>query len=304
MGDFIGTILTNRGRNLLAKAQTGVQLNFTRVAIGDGIWQEGVDPVEMVTLVNEKHRLPIQSIELTGDGTVRLRFILTNNGLTEGFFIREIGIFAQDPDIGEILYAVTYAGDRADYIPAYGVTLIENVVDIYTVIANAQNVTALISDTVVIATKKDIYEHNKSTSSHLDIRDKLVSHIDSLTAHNIQTQIASAINEHKLTGHEGYSVRIEHTQQTPSTTWTVIHNRNTLNIPVVRAYSITTEEISLSGYCGSGIYCGSGTYCGSGQMMEVPVLTELPISSILHVSGSRLDIRFAQAQAGKAVILL
>jgi hypothetical protein len=70
--------------------------------------------------------------------------------------MREIGIYAQDPDIGEILYAVAYAGDRADFIPADGITKVENVVDIYTVIANAQNVTAVISDTVVLATKQDI----------------------------------------------------------------------------------------------------------------------------------------------------
>jgi hypothetical protein len=82
--------------------------------------------------------------------------VLTNTSLSQGFFMREIGIYAQDPDIGEILYAVAYAGDRADFIPADGITKVENVVDIYTVIANAQNVTAVISDTVVLATKQDI----------------------------------------------------------------------------------------------------------------------------------------------------
>ncbi|MFZ8861397.1 MAG: phage tail protein [Thermocrinis sp.] len=156
MADFRGTILTQRGRNLLAKAQTENALTFTKIKIGDGLWPSNTDPTQLNDLVSPKLNLPIQEIRVVGDGTVRLRFVLTNTGLSQGFFMREIGIYAQDPDIGEILYAVAYAGDRADFIPADGITKVENVVDIYTVIANAQNVTAVISDTVVLATKQDI----------------------------------------------------------------------------------------------------------------------------------------------------
>ena len=156
MADFRGTILTQRGRNLLAKAQAENALTFTKIKIGDGLWPSNTDPTQLNDLVSPKLNLPIQEIRVVGDGTVRLRFVLTNTGLSQGFFMREIGIYAQDPDIGEILYAVAYAGDRADFIPADGITKVENVVDIYTVIANAQNVTAVISDTVVLATKQDI----------------------------------------------------------------------------------------------------------------------------------------------------
>jgi hypothetical protein len=156
MADFRGTILTQRGRNLLAKTQAGTTLTFTRIKLGDGLWSSNTDPTQLNDLVSPKLNLPIQEIRVVGDGTVRLRFVLTNTGLPQGFFMREIGIYAQDPEIGEILYAVAYAGDRADFIPADGITRVENVVDIYTVIANAQNVTAVISDTVVLATKRDI----------------------------------------------------------------------------------------------------------------------------------------------------
>jgi hypothetical protein len=165
MADFRGTILTQKGRNLLAKAQTGTTLTFTKIAIGDGLWPSNTDPTQLTNLVSPKLNLPIQEIKVVGDGTVRLRFVLTNTGLSQGFFMREIGIYAQDPDIGEILYAVAYAGDRADFTPADGITKVENVVDIYTVIANAQNVTAVISDTVVIATKQDINTVKPEASS-------------------------------------------------------------------------------------------------------------------------------------------
>ena len=155
MADFNGTILTDKGRNLLAKALTGTALQFTKVSIGDGIWDENINPENLTDLISKKIDLPINELDITGDGTARLRFVLTNTGLTDGFFTREIGIYANDPDEGEILYAVTYS-NNPDFIPSDGVVKVENVTDIYTVVSNAQNIEAVISDTVVIATKDDV----------------------------------------------------------------------------------------------------------------------------------------------------
>jgi len=198
MADFRGTILTQKGINLLAKAQTGATLTFTKIKLGDGLWSTSTDPTQLNDLVSPKLNLPIQNITVIGDGTVRLRFVLTNTGLSQGFFMREIGIYAQDPDLGEILYAVAYAGDRADFIPSDGVTKVENVVDIYTVIANAQNVTAVISDTVVLATKRDIDELAQSLNNlSSQVNSQITSQINNLTqqlnntASNLSNQIST-----------------------------------------------------------------------------------------------------------------
>lgn len=159
MANFQGMILTQRGRNLLAKALSGAQLNFTKVKIGSGRW-DNINPEHLTDLVQPRLSLPIQSIEVQG-GTAKIRFVLTNHGISEGsfasggFFASEIGLYANDPQLGEILYAVTYASNP-DFIPSPQVTLLEMVVDIYVTVANAQNVTATISDTIVIATKQDI----------------------------------------------------------------------------------------------------------------------------------------------------
>jgi len=198
MADFRGTILTVKGRNLLAKAQTGATLTFTKIKLGDGFWSSDTDPTRLNDLVSPKLNLPIQDIRVVGDGTVRLRFILSNTGLSQGFFMREIGIYAQDPDLGEILYAVAYAGDRADFIPSDGVTKVENVVDIYTVIANAQNVTAVISDTVVLATKRDIDELAETLNNlSSQVSSEITSQINNLsqqlndTASTLSNQIST-----------------------------------------------------------------------------------------------------------------
>jgi phage-related tail fiber protein len=195
MADFKGTILTTAGRNLLAKALTGAKLEFTKVQLGDGVWDESVNPESLTALVSPKLDLPINDLEITGDGTVRLRVLLTNTGLTEGFFTRELGIFAKDPDTGEeVLYSVAYA-ENPDYIPSDGVTKVENVFDVYTVIANAQSVTAVISDTVILATKQDIEEdikeHNQNPEAHPDIREAIQT-----ATGNLSTEIDAKIEAH------------------------------------------------------------------------------------------------------------
>ncbi|WP_136067095.1 Lcl domain-containing protein [Modicisalibacter radicis] len=155
MANFPGAQLTDQGRQLQAKAQIGTALTFTRVALGDGSssnWET------MTGLDNEMLSLSIQGHQVVGDGTSRLRVIMTNEGLVNGFFVRELGVFARDPDTGdELLYSYTNAGNQPDFLPAgSGASMVENVFDLYTVIGNAQSVTAVISDYITIATKQDI----------------------------------------------------------------------------------------------------------------------------------------------------
>lgn len=155
MANFPGAQLTNQGRQLQAKAQIGTALTFTRVALGDGSssnWET------MTGLDNEMLSLSIQDHQVVGDGTSRLRVIMTNENLANGFFVRELGVFARDPDTGdELLYSYTNAGNQPDFLPSgSGASMVENVFDLYTVIGNAQSVTAVISDYITIATKQDI----------------------------------------------------------------------------------------------------------------------------------------------------
>lgn len=158
MANFPGLILTDAGRDILAKALTGQTLTFTRVALGDGT--EPATPETLTALVNELQTISIQSFEVIGDGTSKIRAILTNVGITTGFFVREIGVFAQDPDtLQEVLYSYANSGSQSDFMPAEGgATIVEQVFDLFTVVDTATTVTAVIDDFITIATKSDIEE--------------------------------------------------------------------------------------------------------------------------------------------------
>ena len=157
-----GMKITDAGRVLLAKALQGKELMFMRGVIGDGELPEGTDITQMTELINYKKDLPIQSIELvSGVGVVEVFLDLSNRDVTLGFWIREFGLIAKDPDTEEeILYAYRNVGNEASYLPAqYGTDTVQYTLDLMTIIDQAENVTAYIAS-----------QNNYVTNSHLENR--------------------------------------------------------------------------------------------------------------------------------------
>ena len=142
-------ILTNAGRTLLAKALTGKTLLFTRAAVGNGDLGSR-DPKTLTALISYKRELPIQSMNVTGAiGTAEVVLEMSNKGLTQGFFVKEYGLFARDPDTNtDILYAYRNMGNEAGYLEGdNGVDIVSYTLSIVTVVDQAPNVTAIITNT-------------------------------------------------------------------------------------------------------------------------------------------------------------
>ncbi len=167
MAEYNGMKLTSAGRDLLARAHTGTVLEFVRAGAGDST-SDGE------SMGNERLSLGVQGMSLVGDGTCELKFVLTNTGLSEGFLLTEIGAFCKDPDDadGEILYAYTSAlSDQADWIPPDGgSTIFEEVLDIYVVVANAQNVSVTLTPSNIYATLEDLQAHENADPAHWAIK--------------------------------------------------------------------------------------------------------------------------------------
>lgn len=147
MSAFGGLVLTNRGRILQSKAQAGTQLKYTRIALGDGnLGSSSI--LELNALRHEIKSLLITKLKTLGDGKAVVGTVLRPQDVTEGFYFRELGLFATDPDVGEILYCYGNAGSLAEYIPASGVDTIEKIIDLQTIIGNATNVTAILNSLI------------------------------------------------------------------------------------------------------------------------------------------------------------
>jgi hypothetical protein len=151
-----GLVITNVGRVLQSKAQTGVPLNFTKIAIGDGDLGGGL-PQERIALISYKKDIPITKLNILADGKALVGGSFNNSGLAVGYYFREIGVFATDPDVGEILYCYGNAAAMAEYIPAQsGASVIEKYVNVVTIVGNAANVTATIEASLVYVTVPEL----------------------------------------------------------------------------------------------------------------------------------------------------
>ncbi|MGN7760446.1 phage tail-collar fiber domain-containing protein [Paenibacillus sp. 22594] len=156
MAVFGGLSLTNKGLVLQGKAQAGAQLNYTRIAVGDGSLSGQSIPA-MNSLISQKKNLPITRLRTQPPNKAIVGAVLKNADVTTGFFWREVGLFAQDPDAGEILYAYANAGVTADYIPPGGGSdVIEKQFDCVVVVGTASNISAVIDDSLVFALKSEL----------------------------------------------------------------------------------------------------------------------------------------------------
>lgn len=112
---FGGLQLTNFGQRVQNKVPQRKMLHLTRVAIGDGVLGSAASST-FTTLISERASFLISDVRAGADDSIVI-FILSNEGLAEGFFFREIGIFAQDPDTNEEgLYLYDNCRSEGEYI--------------------------------------------------------------------------------------------------------------------------------------------------------------------------------------------
>lgn len=155
MAAFPTMTLTNAGQALQTKVQAGATLTFTRIALGDG--QLNGQPISPLTaLISQKASVEVDSVRVVDNSTAQASGFFSNEDISTGFWWRETGLFAQDPDAGEILYGYTNAGDAGDYIPTVEDTRIEKYIFCSIAVANATtaDITIPQSDTFIPMTQK------------------------------------------------------------------------------------------------------------------------------------------------------
>lgn len=116
-----GTVLTNKGLALITKLMAAqATLSFSRVAVGTGRVPSGYDAQNMTGLNEYKMDATIESCGVSTEQS-DVAYIVTqisSVGVSTGFAITEAGVFATDPDDGEILYAYLDLTQDPQYIYA------------------------------------------------------------------------------------------------------------------------------------------------------------------------------------------
>lgn len=180
MAQYGTMVITQLGKILYAKSQTGKPLVYTKMQIGSG--QVSGDPSNLTSLVQPiGNPFPISSFVINGD-TAQIKAVFENENINQTTYSCELGLFANDPDYGEILYAYANAGANGDYIPPTAAGRFSREHQINVVVGSATSVTAEIPPNAYV-TYTEFMAHVNNTEIHIP-RSEFLSAIN-----NLQNQI-------------------------------------------------------------------------------------------------------------------
>ena len=161
MAEFSKLVITNKGQALLAKMIAGEgSVEFTKVSASSTAYTDA--QLEGLTSLSDvKQTSLISKVTRTNEVAIKVEAAFTNTELTVGYYMKALGLYAVDPDDGEILYAVTRETSGNCYMPAYnGITVSGAYVQLVTTVGNAENV-SLEVDQAAVATIGDIQDLQK-----------------------------------------------------------------------------------------------------------------------------------------------
>lgn len=167
MAEWSNATMTDVGAALQAKVNAGkTKLTFTKIKVGSGV--NSTNPLALTDVISSKWETTNFVVKLEGK-IVSVDTIITNTGIHEAFRMSEIGLFAQDPDKGEILYA--YLTDpEPDRMPAEsGSVVVSQELTIGMVFSNTGNVSLTVNIGALVTREQlaeAVKQHNTDISSH------------------------------------------------------------------------------------------------------------------------------------------
>ena len=153
--EFSTFTITNKGQALMAKLMLGTgKMRFTAIRTSSTAYAQQ-DLLGLTALSNIKQTATISDVVAVNNVSIRIRGAIDNSELTTGYNIQTIGVYATDPDEGEILYAVARALTSGYMPPNNGVTASGANFDFILTVASASTVLLEI-DPAGVATLTDM----------------------------------------------------------------------------------------------------------------------------------------------------
>lgn len=154
--------LTDNGKAYIINALNGDGIVFTKIVLGNGTPAAG--PVTAVTA-------PLIEIGLTNIEIHESFCVLTgkfdNSNVAQGFYMTELGVYAKNTEEEEVLYSYRYQASEVDYIPSSeSGNVIETELSVIVSIGDAKDVTAVLIEGSLYATKEELNDHLRALNPH------------------------------------------------------------------------------------------------------------------------------------------
>lgn len=195
MAKYPNIKLTQKGLDMAINADKTKKLIYTHIEIGDGRLTNNEDILNLTAIKSRKIYADIADINNDTNNQVTLETTVSNKVVDEGFYAREIGIYAKLGEDGEdILYGYANAGDNCDYMPDKTQPIDELKLRITLIVGNVDNVTAVIDSSIIFITladcRREIQKHNIDLLAH----DNLARKDDIYTKLEVDTKLNSKAN--------------------------------------------------------------------------------------------------------------
>ncbi|MCH5315713.1 MAG: hypothetical protein J1E81_07355 [Eubacterium sp.] len=173
--------LTLSGISLMVKAFCGEEIQFTQLKIGRGS-AEGIDTKSLTDLINPIKNISISRIDRNDNNVTLVGTGYNNSDVENDITWNEVGVYATDPDEGEILFAYVNTEDALEIIKdnQSGIN-IENNLSVMLIISSNINVSAVIKS-IQYASKQDLLDHisNKNNPHGLTKKDFGLEKVENL----------------------------------------------------------------------------------------------------------------------------
>lgn len=171
MAQFPGLSLTVQGNKMILRASTGKtedRLIITKAVIGDGQLTVSIDG--LTEIVSKKLEIGLSQVKEVANGQMQLQFNFDNRKVENGFYWREVGLYAKNGDSGEeklIGYSnakglTSYIPDKNNIIPMQRLVIALGVGDNPNVKGEVDFSSAITLEQLEAA----IDTHNKATEAH------------------------------------------------------------------------------------------------------------------------------------------
>lgn len=108
MNIWANAVITDKGLALQSKLIEGITLGITRAVTAAGYVTPGLLN-KQTDVTSPKQTLKFKTISYPEPGKSAVPVVLTNDDVTAGYTATQVGIYATDPDEGEILYFIAQA---------------------------------------------------------------------------------------------------------------------------------------------------------------------------------------------------
>lgn len=147
MGAFKSAVITTKGQALLAKVVAGTtKLEFTKIAVSENTLSDDLASKTGIGTIKQSEK--VASVVRQNGANVKVSASFSNETLGAGYYVRNIGLYATDPQDGEILYSISVADEStatADWMPPFnGIGVSSLLVDLVTAVSNASNVSVTV----------------------------------------------------------------------------------------------------------------------------------------------------------------